>query len=176
MTADGADTGSDRHLQRIHTVPADAGNLQQEQAGERLRYSVVGRMGQAIEPLIKPLGYDWKIGVGIIASLAAREVFVSTMGVVYSVGEADEDSKSLREQITEARWPDGRPVFTPLTAVSLMIFYVLACQCTSTLAVVKRETASWRWPAFMFAYMSVLAYVAALLVYQIGSALRIGVG
>ncbi len=150
--------------------------LQQEQAGERLRYSVVGRMGQAIEPLIKPLGYDWKIGVGIIASLAAREVFVSTMGVVYSVGEADEDSKSLREQITEARWPDGRPVFTPLTAVSLMIFYVLACQCTSTLAVVKRETASWRWPAFMFAYMSVLAYVAALLVYQIGSALRIGVG
>jgi ferrous iron transport protein B len=150
--------------------------IEQQEAAEQLAYSAVGRLGRWIEPAIRPLGYDWKIGVGIVASLAAREVFVSTMGVVYSVGEADEESKPLREQLHEARWPDGRPVFTPLVAVGLMIFYVLACQCTSTLAIVKRETASWRWPLFMFAYMSVLAYVAALLVYQVGSALRIGVG
>lgn len=149
--------------------------LDEQAAAEQLEGSVVGRMGRFIEPALRPLGYDWKIGVSIIASIAAREVFVSTMGVVYSVGEADEDSKSLREQLAAARWPDGRRVFTPLVAVGLMVFYVLACQCISTLAVVRRETASWRWPLFMFTYMSVLAYVAALLVYQVGSALGIGV-
>jgi ferrous iron transport protein B len=148
--------------------------LEQQAASEQLEASLVGRLGHLIEPVIKPLGYDWKIGVGIIASLAAREVFVSTMGVVYSVGEADEESKPLRELLATATWPDGRRVFTPLVAVGLMIFYVLACQCTSTLAIVKRETASWRWPLFMFAYMSILAYVAALLVYQIGSTLGLG--
>lgn len=150
--------------------------LDQAEAAENLQNSIVGRLGRGIEPAIKPLGYDWKIGVGIIASLAAREVFVGTMGVVYSVGEADEESKPLRQQMREATWPDGSRVFTPLVAVGLMIFYVLACQCVSTLAVVKRETNSWRWPLFMFGYMSVLAYVAALLVYQVGSAFQIGTG
>lgn len=149
--------------------------LDQHIASEQLKQSLVGRLGRFIEPAIQPLGYDWRIGVGIIASVAAREVFVSTMGVVYSVGEADEQSKSLREMLAAAHWPDGRRVFTPLVAVGLMIFYVLACQCVSTLAVVKRETNSWRWPLFMFAYMSVLAYVAALLVYQVGSALGLGI-
>jgi len=148
--------------------------LEHEAASAQLEASLVGRLGHLIEPALKPLGYDWKIGVAIIASLAAREVFVSTMGVVYSVGEADEESKPLRELLAAATWPDGRRVFTPLVAVGLMIFYVLACQCTSTLAIVKRETASWRWPLFMFAYMSALAYIAALLVYQIGSALGLG--
>lgn len=148
--------------------------LEQQFASQQLKNSVVGRLGHAIEPVLRPLGYDWKIGVGIIASVAAREVFVSTMGVVYSVGEADEDSAPLRELLAADRWPDGRRVFTPLVAVGLMVFYVLACQCVSTLAVVRRETASWRWPLFMFGYMSVLAYVAALLIYQVGTALGLG--
>ena len=147
--------------------------LNEQQASERIEYSIVGRLGHAIAPLIEPLGYDWKIGVSIVTSIAAREVFVSTMGIVYSA--ADADSRTLRQELAEARWPDGRRVFTPLVAVGLMIFYVLACQCVSTLAVVRRETNSWRWPLFMFAYMSVLAYVAALIVYQAGSALGIGV-
>jgi len=150
--------------------------IESQAAAEQLSHSVVGRLGRFIEPAIKPLGYDWKIGVGIISSIAAREVFVSTMGVVYSVGEADEQSMPLRLMLARDRWPDGRPIFTPLVAVGLMIFYVLACQCTSTLAIVRRETASWRWPLFMFLYMSGLAYVAALLVFQVGSALGLGAG
>ncbi len=149
--------------------------IDNQQASEELGHSVAGRLGQMLEPAIKPLGYDWKIGIGIVGSFAAREVFVSTMGIVYSVGEADEASVPLREQIRASTWEDGSPVFTPLAAVSLMVFYVLACQCASTIAVVRRETNSWRWPIFMFVYMTVLAYVAALVVYQGGSALGIGV-
>ena len=149
--------------------------LNEQEASERLEYSIVGRLGHAIAPIIKPLGYDWKIGVSIVTSIAAREVFVSTMGIVYTVSDADAGSRTLRQELAEAHWPDGRRVFTPLVAVGLMIFYVLACQCISTLAVVRRETNSWRWPLFMFTYMSVLAYVAALIVYQAGSALGIGV-
>jgi ferrous iron transport protein B len=148
--------------------------LGRNEAAAQLQNSFAGRLGHVIEPAIRPLGYDWKIGIGVIASFAAREVFVGTMGIVYSVGEADEESVELREQLQEATWPDGRKVFTPLVAVSLMVFYVLACQCVSTIAVVRRETNSWRWPVFMFAYMSVLAYVAALIVYQAGSALGLG--
>jgi ferrous iron transport protein B len=93
---------------------------------------------------------------------------------VYSVGDAADDTTPLREQMAAEKWPDGRRVFTPLVAIGLMVFYVLACQCVSTVAVVKRETNSWRWPLFMFGYMTVLAYVAALLVYQVGTALGWG--
>lgn len=146
---------------------------QQEQA-DQLHHSYAGRLGRAIEPAIRPLGYDWRIGIGLVASLAAREAFVSTMGVVYSVGEADAESTPLHEQMRAATWSDGRTVFTPLVAVGLMVFYVLACQCMSTIAVVRRETNSWRWPAFMFAYMTALAYAGALLVHQVGSALHLG--
>lgn len=140
--------------------------------GAQLRQSYMGRIGRTLEPAIKPLGFDWKIGVGLTASFAAREVFVATMGVVYGVGDgADEQSTPLRTQITSATWPDGRKVFTPLVGVSLMVFYVLACQCMSTIAVVRRETNGWRWPLFMFTYMTVLAYVASFVVYQGGQAL-----
>ena len=143
--------------------------------GAQLRQSYMGRIGQVIEPVIEPLGFDWKIGVGLAASFAAREVFVATMGVVYGVGdEVDEESVSLRQHIAAATWPDGRKVFTPLVGISLMVFYVLACQCVSTLAVVRRETGSWRWPAFMFAYMTVLAYAGSFIVYQGGQALGWG--
>ena len=141
---------------------------------EQLRHSWAGRMGHLIEPVIEPLGYDWKTGIGLIASFAAREVMVSTLGVVYSVGDADEESVALRDRMRADRHADGTPVHTPLTSISLLVFFVLACQCMSTLAVAKRETHSWRWPLFMLAYMTVLAYVASLAVYQAGLALGFG--
>jgi ferrous iron transport protein B len=132
-----------------------------------IEQSFGGRLGHAIEPMLQPLGFDWKIGVGIIGAFAAREVFVSTMALVYGIGEVDEEAAPLRERIrSEAR--DGKPVYTPLVGLSLMIFFALACQCMSTLAVVRRETKSWRWPAFLFAYMTALAYATSLLVYQGG--------
>ncbi len=146
------------------------------EAGERLRYSVAGRVGQLIEPAIEPLGYDWRVGVGILGAFAAREVFVSTLGIVFGIAEADEESPSLRASLQNATWPDGSPLMTPLAGVSLMVFFVLACQCMSTIGVVRRESGTWRWPIFMFVYMSVLAYGASLMVYQAGTLLGWGTG
>ena len=145
------------------------------EAGERLEHSAAGRVGRLIEPVIEPLGFDWRIGVGILGAFAAREVFVSTLGIVFGIAEADEESQSLRASLQAARRADGSPLMTPLTGVSLMVFFVLACQCMSTVGVVRRESGSWGWPAFMFAYMSVLAYSASLLVHQAGSRLGWGV-
>ena len=134
----------------------------------RLEHSYGGRLGKAIEPALRPLGFDWKIGVGLIGAFAAREVFVSTLGVVYGVAGGDEDTAPLRDRIKHEKRADGRPVYSALTGLSLMVFFALACQCMSTLAVVRRETRSWRWPAFLFGYMTVLAYLASLMVYQGG--------
>lgn len=125
-------------------------------------------LGRTFEPVIRPLGFDWKIGVAIIASFAAREVLVSTLSIIYNVGDDAEASPSLVKAIREAKTQGGEPVWTPLTALTLMVFFVLAMQCMSTLAVVRRETNSWSWPAFMFGYMTVLAYLAALVTYQGG--------
>jgi ferrous iron transport protein B len=136
--------------------------------GGQLRYSMAGRLGHLIEPALEPLGFDWRIGVGILGAFAAREVFVGTLGVVFDIGDADETNEPLRETLRSAVWPDGSPLFTPLAGVSLMVFFVLACQCMSTVAIVKRESGGWRWPLFMVAYMTVLAYSASLLVYQVG--------
>ncbi len=138
-------------------------------AQESIRHSYGGRLGRLLEPVIAPLGFDWKIGIGLVGSFAAREVLVSTLGLVYGLGEADETSAPLRERIRADVDPvTGKPAFTPLTGVSLMVFFVLACQCMSTLAVIRRETRSWRWPAFVFAYMTVLAWTASFAVYQGG--------
>ncbi len=136
--------------------------------GEQLRQSFLGRLGHVIEPTIEPLGFDWRLGIGILSSFLAREVFVGTMGITFSIGEADESSDALRDKLAQAKWPDGRILLTPVSGIALMVFYVLACQCVSTLAVVRRETGTWKWPAFMFGYMTVLAYVGALAVNQIG--------
>jgi ferrous iron transport protein B len=116
------------------------------------------------------MGWDWKVGVGIIASFGAREVLVSTLGLVYGLGQGAEDHPtSLQQAMREDRDPKtGQPVHTPLSGLSLMVFFVLAMQCMSTLAIVRKETGSWRWPAFQFAYMTVLAVVGALIVYQGG--------
>ena len=145
------------------------------QAGEQLRYSVGGRMGRFIEPALEPLGFDWRIGVGIIGAFAAREVFVSTLGIVFGIEEADEETTSLRSSLQNAERDDGSPLMTPLSGFSLMVFFVLACQCMSTIVVVRREAGGWGWPLFMFSYMSLLAYIASLAVYQFGSALGWGV-
>jgi ferrous iron transport protein B len=131
-----------------------------------LEHSLGGRLGHALEPALRPLGFDWKIGVGIIGAFAAREVFVSTMGIIYGVG--DQDAQPLRERLHDERRADGTPVYTPLVGLSLMIFFALACQCMSTLAVVRRESHSWTWPAFMFVYMTALAWLASFAIYRGG--------
>jgi ferrous iron transport protein B len=149
--------------------------LDSQLAETEMERSIGGTIGRFMEPAIAPLGFDWKIGVGLLASFAAREVLVSTLGIVYGVGdEADEASEPLRDRLRGARRPDGTPVFTPLVGVSLMVFFVLAAQCMSTLAIVRRESGSWKWALFMLTYMNTLAYVASLAVYQGGLLLGLG--
>jgi len=155
--------------------PAAATELEQDPATMQMNASYGAALGHALEPVIAPLGFDWKIGVGLIGAFAAREVFVATMGVVYGVGdEVDETSDTLRERIAAETWPDGRPIYTPLVGVSLMVFFAIAMQCMSTLAVVYRETKNWRWPLFMVTYMTALAWVASFAVYQGGLLLGFG--
>lgn len=129
--------------------------------------SYAGILGKTIEPAIAPLGYDWKIGIALITSFAAREVFVGTMATLYSVGDADEGSLLLKEKMKTAVRPDGKPVFNLASGLSLMIFYVFAMQCMSTLAVVKRETKSWKWPVIQLVYMTALAYLMSWVVYNL---------
>ncbi len=144
------------------------------------RQTILGRLGQVIEPAVRPLGWDWRIGVATLASFPAREVVVGTLGIVYQVGKVEAgdltlgnaSKHSLSEAMRRARWEGSdRPVFTIPVALSLMVFFALCCQCASTLAVIRRETNSWRWPAFTFAYMTALAYLGALVVYQVGTLL-----
>ena len=139
---------------------------------EQLKNSFAGKLGHVIEPVIRPLGFDWKIGVALIASFAAREVLVSTLSIIYNVGkDEDAQSQTLISAIHDAKKNDGTPAWSPLTALTLMVFFVLAMQCMSTVAVVRRETNSWRWPIFMITYMTGLAYVASMLTYQGGKML-----
>ena len=157
------------------TAPEVVAAAEATTRGEQLSGSYGGRLGQAFEPVIAPLGFDWKIGVGLVGAFAAREVFVSTMGIVYGIGEdVDEESTPLRERIRKDERPDGSLVYSPLVGLSLMVFFALSAQCMSTLAVVRRESRSWRWPIFLFTYMTVLAWVASFIVYQGGRALGLG--
>jgi ferrous iron transport protein B len=145
--------------------------LEKEESGAKLRYSFAGRMGQFIEPVIVPLGFDWKIGIGIVSSFAAREVFVSTMSTVYNLGKGQDSetiTPSLAQTLREQVRPDGTRVYTTLTAVTLMVFYVFALQCVSTVAIVRRETNSWKWPVFQWVYMGLLAWLLAFITYQGG--------
>lgn len=134
-------------------------------ASEKLEHSYAGYIGKIMEPAIRPLGYDWKIGIALLSSFAAREVFVGTMSTLYSVGNKDDDV-SLKNKMQSAKRADGSPVYTLATGVSLMIFYAFAMQCMSTLAIVKRETRSWKWVLVQWLYMTGLAYAVSLLVYQ----------
>jgi len=147
-----------------HLKPDD---LQRAVASEKLENSYAGVLGHVIEPVIKPLGFDWKIGIALITSFAAREVFVATMVTIYSVNGDAENMTSVQQKMHDAKNPDGSPVFTVAVAFSLMMFYAFAMQCASTVAVVYRETKDWRWPASQFAYMTVLAYAASFITYHL---------
>ncbi|MDB6057297.1 MAG: ferrous iron transport protein, partial [Verrucomicrobiales bacterium] len=165
-----------RHTTHVETNIAPAAQnqtvtLEVKDGGERIRNSFAGMAGRAIEPIIKPLGFDWKIGIGLVASFAAREVFVSTMSLVYNVEQNNDEkahTRQLAQVLREQKRPDGTAVYTTLTCLSLMVFYVLAMQCISTVAVVRRETNSWKWPLFQWIYMGVLAWTFAFVVYHGG--------
>jgi ferrous iron transport protein B len=150
-------------LERQH--PGQQAELERARASEKLEHSFAGIMGHAIEPAIKPLGYDWKIGIALITSFAAREAFVGTMATLYSVGDAEAGSRTLNEKMKAARHEDGSIVYTLASGLSLLIFYVFAMQCMSTLAIVRRETHSWKYPVIQFLYMSGIAYLCSWLVY-----------
>jgi len=149
----------------VKSNPAQAAQLEKQYNTDKLANSYAGLLGKKIEPIIKPLGYDWKIGIALITSFAAREVFVGTMATLYSVEE--DNNSSLREKLRASVWPDGKPVYSLAAALSLMVFYVLAMQCMSTLAIVKRETQSWKWPTIQFFMMTGLAYLMSWAVYVI---------
>jgi ferrous iron transport protein B len=147
----------------------DIESLQQELdevTGEWKRQSVLGRLGLAIEPAVRPLGWDWRVGMAALASFPAREVVVGTLGIIYNEGKVDPDKAAESGLGEKLRKEFGLP-----TALSLMVFFALCCQCASTLVVIRRETGSWYWPAFTFAYMTALAYVGALVVYQVAALL-----
>jgi len=148
-------------------------NIARLEASLHQRYSLLGRAGQWVEPLVRPLGWDWRVGSAAIASFPAREVVMGVLGVIYSLGPdvdvgAEGDQNRLQDRLRAARWDDtGEPVYNLAVALSIMVFFALCAQCAATLAVIRRETNSWRWPAFTFAYMTTLAYVAAFITYQV---------
>ncbi len=159
---------SSHYEQLIQTYPNQQKELNKQRKMELLENSFAGMLGKAIEPAIRPLGYDWKIGIALITSFAAREVFVGTMATLYSVGDdADENNNTLRQKMSAAVRADGSKVYNLATGLSLLVFYVLAMQCMSTLAVVKRETRSWKWPAIQLVYMTTLAYLMSWVTYLI---------
>ncbi|ANE51765.1 ferrous iron transport protein B [Flavisolibacter tropicus] len=156
----------DQQYQAAKATGINIEQVQKDYASAKLENSYAGILGKTIEPGIQPLGFDWRIGISLITSFAAREVFVGTMATLYSVGE-DDEGLLLRDKMKAARKPDGTPLFTLATGLSLMVFYVFAMQCMSTLAVTRRETKSWKWPIIQFTYMTGLAYLMSLLVYQL---------
>ena len=159
---------STRYEKLIQTNPNQQKELSKKRQMELLENSFAGILGKAIEPAIRPLGYDWKIGIALITSFAAREVFVGTMATLYSVGDdADENNNTLRQKMSAAVKADGTKVYNLASGLSLMVFYMLAMQCMSTLAIVKRETRSWKWPAIQLVYMTALAYLLSWLTYVI---------
>jgi len=170
----------DQLLAEIETLPADdpeqSAKLEQltdklnQANASLLENSLLGRTGRVIEPVFAPLGWDWKIGVGVLASFPAREVIIATMGTIYSLGgDVDEEDEGLRGVLKTASWPDGRPVFTVASGLSIMVFFALCAQCVSTLMVIRRETNSWRWPVFCFVYMTLLAYLGGWITFVVAS-------
>ena len=159
---------SEKYASLVQQQPAQSAEFDKLKRTELLQNSYAGILGKTIEPVIRPLGYDWKIGIALITSFAAREVFVGTMATLYSVGDdKDENNATLRQKMKAAVWPNGTKVYTLAAGLSLLIFYVLAMQCMSTLAVVKRETRSWKWPLIMLTYMTSLAYIMSWITYNL---------
>ncbi len=151
-------------------LAAELRSLENAAAAAQLSHSFLGRAGHFIEPVFKPLGWDWRVSAAVIAGFPAREVVVAVMGTIYAVGE-ESDEASLTAKLRSATWPDGRPVFTLPMVLGLLLFYAWCLQCAATLAIIRRETNSWRWPVFAWTYMSVIGYSGALLIFQVGSAL-----
>ena len=151
------------------------GTPEAQAAQIQLEHSVLGRFGKGIEPVFKPLGFDWRISTAILSAFPARETVVPSMGILFSLGK-DEDKlkEGLPKKMAEATWPDGKPLFTAWTAVGLMVFFALCAQCFSTLATVKRETNSAKWSWFMFTYMTIFAYIGAWLVHLLAIAFGAG--
>ena len=143
--------------------------MHREIVAAQLEHSLLGRAGKWVAPLVRPLGWDWRSGCAVIASFPARDVVIGTLGVIYHLGDdLDESSDSLAAAMKSARWPgEDRPVFTVPVALSIMVFFAFCCQCAATIAAVRRETNSWRWPIFTFSYMTGLAYLAALATHQL---------
>jgi len=175
----------------VETLQGDALDRAVEQldAGEKAAYfeqSFLADIGRFIHPVFAPAGWDWRTSVGVVSAFPARELIIPTMGILYSLGDVDPgdfDSLSdggcsgaagLRAELCSAKRPDGTPAFTPLIAVALMVFFALCSQCVGTLAAIKRETRSWKWPVFTFTYMTFLGWLGAVLVYQLGTALGLG--
>ena len=150
-------------------LTAELERIDNEAAAAQLEQSWLGRAGHAIEPVFRPLGWDWRVSSAVIASFPAREVVIAVLGTIYAVGDEAEEAV-LAERLQYSTWPDGSPVFTLPMVVGLLIFYALCLQCAATIATIRRETNSWRWPIFAWTYMTTLGYVGALLVYQLGSA------
>jgi ferrous iron transport protein B len=155
---------SDEESSKVAALKAE---LRSESAS-LLEGSLLGQVGHAIEPVVAPLGWDWKIGVGAVASFPAREVIIATLGTIYSLG-GDADEEGLVGAIRASKYEDGSPVYTIPVALSIMVFFALCAQCVSTLLVIRRETNSWFWPILSFTYMTVLAYLGALVTYQVGT-------
>ncbi|MFD1601980.1 ferrous iron transport protein B [Flavobacterium artemisiae] len=153
--------------ERFANTTLDETQFENEVASQKLENSYIGLMGRAIEPAIEPLGYDWKIGIALISSFAAREVFVGTLATIYSVGDTDNESTIKSKMQAEVRPDTGKKVFDFATGISLLLFYAFAMQCASTLAITKKETNSWKWPAMQLVFMSGLAYFSALIAYQL---------
>jgi len=161
--------------ERIEAYQARVAQLNNREAGDYLRHSWLGRMGRIIAPLVEPLGWDWRIGMATLASFPAREIIVAVLGTIFNLGaDADEYSLSLRDAIRQAQREDGRPLFSIAVALSVMVFFALCSQCVATLATIKRESNSYRWPLFTFTYLTTLAYLGALLTYQLASRLGLG--
>ena len=163
----------ERHqIERQAVAPEALDALAKRQAAELVENSYLGQAGHWVAPVVRPLGWDWRIGMAVIASFPAREVIISALGTIYSLGaEEDEGSESLRATLAAATWPDGRPIYTLAVALSIMVFFALCAQCLSTLVVIKKETGSYGWSLFSFGYMTALAYIGALATYQVGTAL-----
>ncbi len=168
--ATAAEPGDPQADERLAALEAELEAVENEIAGAYLHQSILGRSGRWIEPAVRPLGWDWRIGCAVVASFPAREVVVGTLGVIYNLGdEQDEESEPLRDKLKAAKWDDsGRPVFNVPVALSIMVFFALCAQCASTLVVIRRETGSWGWSAFTFIYMTTIAYLGALATYRIG--------
>jgi ferrous iron transport protein B len=156
-------------LEQASNLRLTEDGLEDRIAAYRLEHSYAGIIGKAIEPVIRPLGYDWKIGIALITSFAAREVFVGTMATIYSIGSVGEyDTSTIKERMRAEVNPEtGLPRFTPAVGMSLLVFYTFAMQCMSTIAIVYRETKGWKWPMLQLTYMTLLAYVSAFVIYQI---------